>query len=223
MNTVKMKRNAIIGLIGGLLFGIGDLLVSLLPHYWDQSKIAEDWVQMSDLRPASAMYLGCIGAVLILVGFYSWYAAVKENGTNRLKCLMGSIAIGIMMTPIGHFIILCIAPMAYKGAIQAGASTEMATKIVDYWGTYTGPVRVYVMFFVILVQSVTMIGLILKRKINCPKWMVLCNPLGLTLLSIPFSILLSGTGLEGIVESFESIGEGLIYLPVYYHWKKCSN
>lgn len=49
--------------------------------------------------------------------------------------------------------------------------------------------------------------------------MVICNPLVFILLSIPVSILLNGTGLEGLAEAFESLGEGFIYLPVYFHWR----
>lgn len=219
MNTMKMKKKAIIGLIGGLLFAIGDLLVYLLPNCHNQSAIYSDWTRMSGLRPAFSTYLGCIGAGLLLVGFYSWYVAIKENGTNKLKYLMMSIAFGIILTPIGHFVIACITPMAYKGAIHAGASSDMAMEIIAYWSGYTEPIKLFVMIFVILVQSVTMVVLILKRKINCPRWMVILNPLGLIIISIPLSILLNGTGLEGAVESFESLGEGLIYLPVYCHWK----
>lgn len=220
MNTLKMKKMALIGLLGGLLFGVGDILVYLLPNCRNQNGIYEDWINMSDLRPAFTLYLGCIGAGLLLIGFYSWYQAIKENASIRLKGLMMVLVFGIMLTPMGHFLIACITPMIYKGAIQAGASSEMAMEIATYLAYYTEPVKAAVILIVIMVQSVTMVGMIVKKKILCPRWMVLLNPLGLTIISIPLSIMLSGTGLEGIMESFESLGEGLLYLPIYYHWKK---
>lgn len=220
MDEMKMKRKAIIGFIGGVLFAIGDLLVYILPNVHNQSRIYDDWISMSDLRPAFATYFGCIGAGLLLIGFCSWYAAIKENATIRLKYLMMSIVFGILLTPIGHFVIACMTPMIYKGAVQAGVSSEQAMETVAYLTTYTEPIKGLVMFFIILVQSVTMIALIVKRKIHCPRWMVIFNPMVFSILSIPLSILLNGTGLEGITGSLESLGEGFLYVPVYYHWKQ---
>lgn len=219
MNEVKMKKRALIGFVGGLLFAIGDILVYLLPNCHNQELIFSDWLKMSGLRPAICMCLGCIGGVFLLVGFSSWYTALKQSGLGKYKYLMMLILFGIVITPIGHFVIACMGPMAYKGAVLAGASHEMAVKIMANWTTYTDIIKIAVMSIIILVQSVVMIIFIIKRKINCPKWMVILNPLIFTILSAPVSILLDGTGIEGIAESFESLGEGLMYIAVYYHWK----
>ena len=220
MNQVTMRKMCGIGILGGLLFAIGDWLIYLLPNYRNQSQIYDDWIQMNNFRLAFSVYLGCIGALLLLFGFYSWYLAIRENATMLQKMCMSIIAFGIMLTPIGHFVIACIKPIAYKVAIQSGSEKELAMNIMENWNYYTGPIRLFEMAVVILVQSIVMIVSILKRQINCSKWMVICNPLAFILLSIPVSILLNGTGFEGLAEAFESIGEGFIYLPVYFHWKK---
>lgn len=220
MNQIIMKKLCIIGILGGLLFGIGDWLVSLLPNYRNESQIYDDWIQMNDLRPALAVYLGCIGALLLIFGFYSWYLAIREKATKLQKICMGIIAFGIIQTPIVHFVIACLKPIAYKVAIQSGAEKEIAIKIMENWNYFTGPIRLFGIVVITLVPSIVMIVFILKEQINCSKWMVICNPLVFTLLSIPVSILLNGTGFEGLAEAFESLGEGFIYLPVYFHWKK---
>ena len=132
------------------------------------------------------------------------------------------IALGITLTPIGHFVIAGISSMIYKGVIQAGASSKVALDVVAYMSSYTSPIKILVAFLIIFVQSVVMIFLIIKQKIKCPKWMIILNPLVFTFLSIPVSILLNGTGFEGIAEAFESLGEGFMYLPVWVHWKNYS-
>lgn len=220
MNQITMKKLCMIGMLGGLLFGIGDWLVYLIPNCHNESQIYDDWIQMNDLRPAFAVYAGCIGAVLLFVGFYSWYLAIREKATKLQKICMGIIAVGIMQTPMCHFAIACLKPIAYKVAFQSGAEKELAIRIMENWNYFTRPIRLFVITAVILVQSIVMIVFILKKQINCPKWMVICNPLVFIFLSIPVSILLNGTGFEGLAEAFESLGEGFIYLPVYFHWKK---
>ncbi|MBE5963095.1 MAG: hypothetical protein E7256_17225 [Lachnospiraceae bacterium] len=220
METKKMKRMAIAGLIGGLQFAIGDLLVYLSPNYHNGSAIYTDWANMNMWRLALSFYLGCLGTGLLLIGFYSLYSITKQTCSDRFRHFLAVPAYGAVLTSIGHFFIACVVPMTYKGAISAGASDEMAKVIASSWELYINPLKVFIMLAVILVQSIMMIGLILKGKINCPKWMVLLNPVAFIIISIPISILLNGTGLEGITEAFESLGEGCMYLAVYYHWSR---
>ena len=214
---------AVVGMLGGLLFAAGDLLVYLVPGYHGGASIYADWQGMSMLRFAACMYLGCIGGVLLLVGFYSLHCIAADVCKASGKAVMLIIASGIILTPIGHFIIACITPMTYKAAISAGLGSETALAMSGFWSPYIGPVKVYVMVVVILLQSVFMVYLIGSKKINCPKWMAILNPVGFILVSIPVSILLSGTGMEGIAEAFESLGEGAMYLAVYTHWKRSQN
>ena len=49
MESKKMKRFAIAGLLGGLQFAIGDSLVYLLPNVHN-SAICEDWASINILR-----------------------------------------------------------------------------------------------------------------------------------------------------------------------------
>lgn len=109
--------------------------------------------------------------------------------------------------------------MSYKIALLSGASHELATVISSSWNLYITPLKLFIMIVVILIQSFLMIILILSKKIKCPKWMILLNPIGLILLSIPIAILLNGTKYLGLTEAFESLGEASIYIAVYYHWK----
>lgn len=222
MEVKRMKNIALIGLLGGVLVAIGDLFVYMLPNVQNINGIYADWEEMSMLRPAASLYLGCLGSVLLLIGFFSLYGIVKEKCSDLAKHFCEFIAVGIMLTSIGHFLIACIVPMTYKGAILAGASTEMAQLISMFWEKYIGPLKIFIIIVVILLQSILMIGLILKGKIDCPKWMVILNPIGLIIISIPISILLSGTGFEGVADSFESLGESFMYIAVYWHWRRQS-
>lgn len=218
---MKLKKSmAVMGMLGGLLFAIGDLLVYLVPGYHSGASIYSDWQNMSMWRFAVCTYLGCIGGVLLLAGFYSLYCIVKDSCKGKGKTAMLIIASGIVLTPIGHFVIACITPMTYKAAISAGLGAEAALALSGFWAPYIGPVKIYVMAVVILLQSAFMAYLIGSGKMDCPKWMIILNPVGLILVSIPVSVLLSGTGMEGAAEAFESLGEGAMYLAVYSHWKR---
>ena len=213
-----MKKCALVGFLGGLLFTIGDLLVYLLPHYLSTGYY-QDVANMNMWRLAISTYLGCIGSGFLLIGFYSLYNITKKNCSKLTNRLMLLIVLGIILTPIGHFIIACIKPMTFKIALECGTSIDTAKDIALNWVTYTNPIKFIGMTIIIIFQSVMMVVLILKKKINCPKWMVVLNPLGLTLiLSVPLLLLLEGTAFVGIAECFESLGEGAMYLAVYWHY-----
>jgi hypothetical protein len=223
MELKRMKKLALIGIVGGLLFAIGDLFSYLLPNCNNEIKIYTDWANMSMWRLACSLYLGCLGTVLLLIGFYSLYNIVKSSCSRFAKYMYGLILSGIALTSIGHFFIACIMPMTFKGAIQAGASIEMAKSLSMCWENYINPLKIFVVIVVVLLQSIMMVTLIAKGKIQCPKWMMVLNPIVLSIISIPISILLNGTGFEGIADSFESLGEAFMYVAVYWHWKRQLN
>ena len=107
-----------------------------------------------------------------------------------LKVTFPLIAFGIILTAICHFFIACVTPMTYKLALLSGATPELANRFASSWTVYITPLKLFIMIVIILIQSIFMMTLIIKQKIKCPKWMVLLNPLVLTIL----------------------------YIPVYYHW-----
>lgn len=222
MDIKKMKLLTILGFIGGLLFAIGDWCIYFLPGYHDQNTIYGTWESMQMWRVVATLYLGCIGSVLLVFAFQSVYQIVKQNCSVCIRGLATLVLAGICLTSIGHFIIAGIMPMTYKLGIAAGASQEMAGAIAKSWSTYIGILKIFIMVVVILLQSILMITLIVRGVLKCPKWMVVCNPLVMTILYIPVVILLSGTGFEGIAEAFESLGEGLVYVAVYAHLKRTS-
>lgn len=103
--------------------------------------------------------LGCLGGVLLLMGFYCLYKTIADNLSKIEKGWLLFIGSGIAMTPVGHFVIACICPMTYKAALNLGLSDELSRT-------------------------------------------------------------LAGTGIEGVTESFESLGEGAVYLTVLSHLKR---
>lgn len=220
MKVKQLKIMALLGLVGGLCVGLGDLLVYSLPNVHNLDGVYADWAAMGMWRLTLSLYLGCLGSVFLMAGFISLYTIIQRQGKTVNRGIGLVVGSGVVLTGIGHFLIACIAPMTYKGALMAGASPELAQGIAGFWESEIGPLKGYIMAVVILLQSVWVMVLILRGGLDCPKWMAVLTPLGLTLLSIPVSILLTGTGLEGLAESFESLGEGLMCLAVYCHWNR---
>lgn len=213
------KILAIMGILGGLCFAIGDILINLVPHY-NSNEIYYDWAQMNMWRISLSIYLGCLGGVLLLMGFYCLYKTIADNLSKIEKGWLIFIGSGIAMTPVGHFVIACICPMTYKAALNLGLSDELSRALAGTWADNLAPLRIVVMIIVILLQSITIIFLILRNKLKCPKWMIVFNPMMFIIIGIPVMILLSGTGVEGVTESFESLGEGAVYLIVLSHLKR---
>ncbi len=220
VETRKMKGMALLGFIGGLLFAIGDCLVYMTPNIKNANGIFTDWEQMGMWRFSASVYLGCFGSILLIIGFHSLYKVVQVNCSVFIKGISQIIAAGIMLTAVGHFLIACIVPMTYKSAIMAGMTTDAAQKIMMVWEESFVVLEVLIATIVIILQSLFMIAMILRGQLECPKWMVILNPIFLIIISIPLSILFQDTVFAGVTDGFESLGEGALYIAVFWHWKK---
>ena len=168
---------SILGLIGGLLCCVGDVLFDLKgkgnQKLGTSKNIDSNWLKMADWRFGLSIALALVGDAFVGLGFYSIGMQIAEThpilGYLTLGCgYFGSIA-GIF---IHSFV--CIQALIYKGAMIHG-DLQIADDILEKLYKQITP-TFFTGYITLMIPTVTVIIAILNGALDVPKICVLLNP-----------------------------------------------
>lgn len=176
----------IIGLIGGCLCAIADILLDLKGR--DNKKIGRykimdsSWTKMSKWRFSLSICVAAIAIPMYFIGII----AMKNQICNRDMLLGNAFWLsGIIGVTGGLFIhaTLCYFPMIYK-KFYAENKAQLAEEIIsDIFNSIKVPFIVLYLLLTI-VTSIIMIIALLENDLKIPYCFLILNPLGLTLIGI---------------------------------------
>ena len=76
----KKDRNmAYMGIVGAVLFAVGDWLIYLYPGLALENDIQPLWAEMSAVRFVGSAWCGIIGGVVMMFGAFSAYTAIRNE------------------------------------------------------------------------------------------------------------------------------------------------
>lgn len=175
----------ILGIIGGLLCAIGDILLDLKGKNNVKSGpaniIDSNWQQMSEWRFRASILAASLGVPLYLLGFLGM--------SNQLALSNGTVATTFLVFAVfgasgGLFIhaTVCFLPIISKTLTKNRVSQDIidatCTKIYS-----AVKIPLVIMFFsLVIATSITLIYAIIKNYLNVPVIFIVVNPLGLTLI-----------------------------------------
>lgn len=169
---------SILGMLGGLLCCVGDVLFDLKgkgnQKLGTSKNIDSNWLKMADWRFGLSIALALIGDAFVGLGFYSIGMQIAEThpilGYLTLGCgYFGSIA-GIF---IHSFV--CIQVLIYKGAMMHG-NLQIADDILEKLYKQITP-TFFAGYITLMIPTVTAIIAILNGALDVPKICVLLNPI----------------------------------------------
>ncbi len=180
----------ILGLVGGILCAIGDILFDLKgkgnQKLGTSGNIDSNWINMPYWRFGASILVAFIGDALIGFGFYSLF--VQVEAVNSV--LAAAIAVfGYISVIAGFFVhtVLCIQPIIYKKIMETD-NFKLADDVLEvYYKAILPPFVIGYIFM--LAATVCVIVAILTGALAVPKWFVLLNP---------FVFLFVGVGLRKI-------------------------
>lgn len=163
---------SILGLLGGILCCIADLLLDLKGK--DNKKIGKygfidtKWLEMDEFRFKLSIVIAMIAVPLYSLGIYSLGNQINGNIGFALKIL------SLIATMEGFFIhsILCLMPVIYKTINNDILGEKVINKIYEtikfpFYFLYT---------LLILVPTILVIIAIINHNLNVPIYCVLLNP-----------------------------------------------
>lgn len=221
MSLEKHNRTfSILGILGGVVFFIGDALLFLTPNFQMDTDARMDWLTMPLWRFGTSAICGVAGMVLLFFGVASMYHALcNEKASSKMKALWITGAIGTSLTAFGHFAIGCWEPMQYKAMTSIGLTEEQIETVVSVQSPWINAIS-GIAIILLVVQCVTYICIILKGIIKCPYWMAIFNNLVIAAIGMLLYFVMRPFGIQGLCSGFESLGEGLMYISSFWYWTK---
>ena len=75
----KYRNMAYMGIVGAVLFGVGDWLIYLYPGLKLENNIQPLWAEMPAYRFMGSAWCGLIGGIVMILGAFSAYAAIHNE------------------------------------------------------------------------------------------------------------------------------------------------
>ncbi len=207
----KRRNYLILGILGGILSMTGDCLLlgadsngaaGMLGRY---EVIAS---QISYTRIGLAGFFGFVGIPLTVFGFYCLYMSLADKKCRAARLyrisLFGYTALGGAV-----HVICCYLLTGIKKDIESGTDDLLMTVLHEQGGYVIPSMIVFLVFY--MMNVVTMIILIAKKKSPLPAWMWVLNPMTFKIVINAIGRMGSSAVFNGIQCSNMSIGAIIIF------------
>lgn len=190
---------AMIGIIGGFLCAVADLLLDIKGpdnQKLGKSKVIDSkWTKMAHFRFVWSDILAMFAVPMYSCGFVALMMCLHR--TNAALSI--GMTIVFLCGAMGGFMIhtfLCLMPTIYQ-KIMERENLELAEKVIE--SVFR---QIYVPFFVlysmlVIVPSIMVMALIIMGVLDLPIWCVILNPLVIQILGI----VLRATGLKVFIDA----------------------
>lgn len=213
MEQKKVWSNALIfGFAALFICGIGDWLIGYEPQGGQElifgitnTKITEvpSWFYLASMAFGVLSAFGCRSYAPVMVEILDALPVKRESKAYK------GFRFGLASAPlmfISFHTACCIALLLIQAALKAGV-TEAAANSVFLLPTAASIIPFTIWCFIVDIPvTVCFIVLVLKGNLGLPKWMVICSPLGMSILMKIIAAILIVSGL-GQLAFLTSCGE----------------
>ena len=169
---------SIMGLIGGLLCCIGDLLFDLKgkgnKKLGTSKNIDSNWSKMAEWRFGLSIIFAMFGVILVGFGFYAIGDMIRENNIILSNLILITGFIGCIGGLFVHSL-LCTQAVIYKRITDNGKTNfELADNTLE--GFYKTIIFPFMLAYCILmIADICVVIAVLDGSLGIPKWMALLN------------------------------------------------
>ncbi|MCM1543361.1 MAG: hypothetical protein NC121_19175 [Blautia sp.] len=167
-----------LGLAGGILCAVGDILFDLKgkenKKLGASGMIDSNWLAMSYWRFGASILVAFFGDALVGFGIY----ALAGQLYDKSSVLAGVTAVCGYVSVIGGFFVhtvLCIQPIIYKKIMETDNFKLADDTLGAYYKAVLPPF--FIGYGCIFAVTICVIVAILRGFLDVPKWFVLLNPL----------------------------------------------
>lgn len=213
-NYAKQNRYLIYGLIGAVLTMIGDFLLLGVDSVGAEGTLGQYIIaaqKLSYTRIGLAGWFGFVGIPVTAFGYFALYELMSDKTTVLAKLYKASVYGFIAFGGAIH-IICCYLVTGMKKALETGTDqSDMMSVILSEQGGYVITCMV-VFFAAYLVNVVTFIIIIAKKKTIFPSCLWLINPLTFKILLNMLGKMSTSAFWNGIGCSNMSLGAIIIFI-----------
>lgn len=176
---------SILGLIGGLLCCVGDILFDLKgagnEKRGTSGQIDTNWEKMAYWRFGASILCAFAGDVLVGFGIYSFYLQIADTAPTLATVMLICGYIGM----IGGFFVhsmVCIQPVIYKSIMEKGSFEQADYTLEKFYKAITIPF--FTAYLILMVVPVCQIIAILVDYMPVPKWCALLNSIVFLIIGV---------------------------------------
>lgn len=200
-----LRLFGISGILGSLLFILGDLLYNHIPGSRDG--IPEKMSRLPDKRLLNAGTLGLPGCWFYTLASIQFLVIFQPAGELFAFMVFLAFAAVMICYGISHTAYFSIGAGA-KTAFQLGSDAESGARL----GSAFFQRLVSITYIPVAISSLMMFYAIVAGKSLYPKWMVIFLPLFIYLLKVPVTRILKGHLKEIINDSYDNIVLFIFYV-----------
>ncbi len=186
------------GILGSLLFILGDLLYNHIPG--SHKNPAEKMSSLPESRLLNAGTLGLVGCWLYTLASAHIYIAFQPVGTTFAFVVAFAFAAVMICYGITHTAYFSIASGAHV-AVRLGSEADLGGKL----GNVFYQRLVYITYIPVAIASLMMLYGIVAGRSMYPRWMVVFLPVLIYLLKTPALRILKGRPREIVNDSYDNI------------------
>ena len=180
---------SIMGLVGGLLCCIGDILFDLKgkgnKKLGTSKNIDSNWSKMSEWRFKLSIICAMFGVILIGFGFYAIADMIREKNLLLSNLILITGFIGCIGGLFIHSM-LCVQAVIYKRITNNGKTNfEIADNTLE--GYYKTILPSFILLYcVLMIADICIIIAVLNGSLGVPKWMALLNSIVFLIVGVLF-------------------------------------
>jgi len=193
-----LRLSGISGILGSILFIIGDLLYNHIPG--SSKSPVEKMSNMAESRLLNAGTLGLFGCWLYTMGSAQIYIAFQPGGTTFALVAFLAFAAVMICYGITHTAYFSIGSGAHV-AVQLGSGAESGGRL----GNAFFQRLVNITYIPVAIASAMMLYGIVTGRSLYPRWMVVFLPVVIYLLKTPVVRIFRGRLREIINDSYDNI------------------
>ncbi len=182
----------ILGMIGGLLCAIGDLLFDLKGKNNIKSGPANimdsNWQIMSEWRFSASILVAALGVPLYLLGFLGMTNQLAQSNETVATTFLVFSVVGASGGLFIHASV-CLMPIVCKTLTKSGVNKGIIETICAKIYNAVKIPLVIMFFSLVIATSATLIYAIIRGYLNVPFFFVILNPLGLMLIGWMFRLI----------------------------------
>jgi hypothetical protein len=193
------------GIIGSLLFILGDLLYGHIPGSNDSPTLKMS--RLPQARLLNAGVLGLFGCWLYTLASMHLYIALRPAGEIFAFIFLLAYAAVMICYGISHTAYFAIASGA-QAAVQSGSDAGVGGKL----GSIFYQRLVNITYIPVAISSVMMFYAVVTGQSMYPRWMVVFLPVFIYLLQVPVVRLLKGRLKEIVNDAYANLVLFIFYL-----------
>ena len=180
---------SIMGLVGGLLCCVGDILFDLKgkgnKKLGTPKNIDSNWSKMAEWRFGLSIICALLGVILIGFGFYAIADIIRESNLLLSNLILITGFIGCIGGLFIHSM-LCVQAIIYKRITNNGKSNfELANNTLE--GYYKIILPPFIMLYCVLMTTdICIIIAVLNGSLGVPKWMAFLNSIVFLIIGVLF-------------------------------------